>query len=126
MFLCSRVHGHIYFSQSKHSEGFLGFQAHSSSVEHALGLTWWLSGKASTCACSFLHWVRKMPWRTKRRSALALLPGKSRGQRNPARLQSIQKQVGHNLAAKPPKHAICLCFRSSLINMHYLYYLEFS
>ena len=87
MFSCSRVHGHIYFSQSKHSECFLGCHVHSSSVERALGLACWLSGKASTCSCRrrrFSHWVRKILWRMKWRSALALLPGKSCGQRNPA------------------------------------------
>ena len=48
------------------------------------GLSWWFSGKGSTChsrRCSFSPWVRKIHWRRKWWPNLVYLFGKSHGQR---------------------------------------------
>ena len=45
-----------------------------------LGLSWWLSGKESSCQCrryAFYPWVGKIPWRGKRQPTPVFLPGKS-------------------------------------------------
>ena len=49
------------------------------------GISWWLSGKESTCQCRryrFNFWVRKLPWRRKWQPSPVFLPGKSHGQRS--------------------------------------------
>ena len=48
-------------------------------------LSWWLSGKESTCKCrryGFNPWVEKIPWRRKWQVTPVSLPGKSHGQKN--------------------------------------------
>ena len=49
------------------------------------GLPWWLRRQSVCLQCripGFDPWVRKIPWRRKWQSTLALLPGKSHGQRS--------------------------------------------
>ena len=46
-------------------------------------LPWGLSGKESTCQCRRIKldpWLRKTPWRKKRKPNPIFLPGKSHGQ----------------------------------------------
>ena len=57
--------------------------------EHRYGctyrLTWWLSGKESTCDVGdvgLISWVGKMPWRRKWQPNPEFLPEKSHGQRS--------------------------------------------
>ena len=53
-----------------------------------LGLSWWLSGKDSSCqyrscrTCRFDPWVGKTLWRRKWQPTPVFLPGKSHGQRS--------------------------------------------
>ena len=61
---------------------FLRFRKQS--WKSLFGLSWWLSGKESTCQCNkpgFNSWVGKIPWRRKWHPTPVLLPGKSHGQR---------------------------------------------
>ena len=58
-------------------------------------LSWWLSGKEPACQCRRLRfdpWVRKTSWRRKWQTTLVFLPGKSCGQKEPGRLQSMGSQ----------------------------------
>ena len=74
-------------------------QSHSSSLSFTLtsltsyfilsmriiGFPWCFSGEEFTCQCRrsrFNPWVRKIPWRRKRKPTPIFLPGKSHGQRN--------------------------------------------
>ena len=66
------------------------------------GLSWWLSGKESTCQCRrcrFDPWVKKTPWRSKWQPTPVFLPGKSHGQRSLVGNRDC-KRVTHNLATK--------------------------
>ena len=59
------------------------------------GLSRWLSGKESPCecrGCRFNLRVGKIPWRGKWQPTLIFLPGKSHGQEEPDRLQSMRSQ----------------------------------
>ena len=50
-----------------------------------LELSWWLSGKESTCQgrrCRFDPLVRKIPWRRKQQLTPVFLPGESHEQRS--------------------------------------------
>ena len=47
-----------------------------------LGIPGGSDGKASACNAGFDSWVGKIPWRRKRQSTPALLPGKSQGWRS--------------------------------------------
>ena len=54
-------------------------------------LSWWLSGKESSCQGrrrKFDPWVRKIPWRRKWQPIPIFLPGKSHGQRSLASYSS--------------------------------------
>ena len=56
------------------------------------GPPWWLSGKEPAChhrKHGFDPWVRKIPCRRKWQPAPVLLPGKSHGQKEPCKLQSM-------------------------------------
>ena len=49
------------------------------------GLSWWLSGKESTCQCGrlgFDPWVEKIPWRRKWQPTPVILPGEFHEQRS--------------------------------------------
>jgi len=48
-----------------------------SSNHSCSGLSWWLSGKESTCQCrlGFHSWVGTIPWRRKRQPTPLFLPG---------------------------------------------------
>ena len=66
-------------------EGGGGCLVNCSSVQSILGLPWLFSTKESACQSRkhrFNPWVRKIPWRTKWKSTLVLLPGKIHGQRS--------------------------------------------
>ena len=50
-----------------------------------MGLSWWLSGKESTCQFrrrGFSPWVRKILWRRRWQPTPGSLPGKPHGQRS--------------------------------------------
>ena len=58
-------------------------------------LSWWLSGKESTCQCRrcrFDLWVGKFPWRRKWQPIPVFLLGKSQGQEEPEGLKSVGLQ----------------------------------
>ena len=64
-------------------------------TQESMGLPWWLISKESACQCrrlGFDPWVEKMPWRRKQQPTPVFLPGKSHGQREPGRLQSMGSQ----------------------------------
>ena len=67
-------------------------------------LSWWLSGKESTCQCR-RHWsypsVRKIPWRRKWHPTPVFLPGESHEQRSLAGYSPwCHKGVRHDLATE--------------------------
>ena len=66
------------------------------------GLSWWLSGKESTCLCRryrFDPWIGKIPWGRKWQPTP--LPGKSHGQRSLVGYGPRGcKRVGHTLVTK--------------------------
>jgi len=75
------------------------------------GLSWWLSGKESTCQCrrhrrhGFDPWVGKIPWRKKWQPTSVFLAGKSHVQRVGYSPWG-GKRVGHNLATKQQHEGI--------------------
>ena len=69
-------------------------------------LSWWFSGKESTCQCRrhrFDPWVEKIPWRKKWQPIPVFLPGKSHGQRSLMGCRPRGHKVGHDWATKPCK-----------------------
>ena len=74
------------------------------SIYFKFGLSWWLSGKESTCQCwrcRFDPWVSKIPWRRKWQPIPVFLPGKYRGQRSLAGYSPWGlKESRHDLATK--------------------------
>ena len=59
------------------------------------GLSRWLSGKESPWECRrcrFNPWIGKSPWRRNWQPTLVFWPGKSHGQEEPDRLQSMRSQ----------------------------------
>ena len=72
-------------------------------LQETYRLSWWLSGKESTCQWRwprFDPWVRKIPWRRKWQPTPVFLPGKSHGQRDlegcsPWGLKKSQTRLGN-------------------------------
>ena len=77
---------------------------HFSLVGMIRGLSWWLSGKESSCQCRTCRrhridpWVRTIPWGKKWQSTPVFLPGKSHRQRSLAGCSQKDRRVGHDLA----------------------------
>ena len=67
-------------------------------------VSWWLSGKESTCQrrrSGFIPWIWKIPWRRKWQPIPVFLPGKSHGWRSPVGYNAwCCKRVRHNLATQ--------------------------
>ena len=68
-------------------------------LTNKFGLSWWFSGKESTCQgrrYKFSPWVGKIPWRTAQQPTPVFLPGESHGQRSLVSYRPRGRRVGHD------------------------------
>ena len=71
-------------SMGSHRVGHDWSDLAAAAADRFSGLSWWLSGKESTCQCRcvFDLWSGKIPWRRKWQPTLVFSPGKSPWQRS--------------------------------------------